>query len=135
MGSLQPRGLRNCNPGNIRKSKDRWQGLREVQSDEYFFQFKHMKWGYRALLRILQNYQRKRGCKTIADMIRRWAPHTENDTSNYITIVCREMQVPACYEPDVSDKATMVALAAAITLVENGRPAVISDIEEGWELL
>ncbi len=46
-----PRGLRNCNPGNIRISKDKWQGLREKQEDKSFFQFTEMKWGYRALIR------------------------------------------------------------------------------------
>lgn len=34
-----PRGLRNNNPGNIRLSKDKWQGLRERQEDKEFFQF------------------------------------------------------------------------------------------------
>ena len=29
-----PRGLRNNNPGNIRLSKDKWQGLRERQEDK-----------------------------------------------------------------------------------------------------
>ena len=28
-----PRGLRNCNPGNIRITKDKWQGLRAEQTD------------------------------------------------------------------------------------------------------
>lgn len=26
-----PRGLRNCNPGNIRITKDKWQGLRVIK--------------------------------------------------------------------------------------------------------
>ena len=34
-----PRGLRNNNPGNIRITKDKWQGLREKQTDKDFFQF------------------------------------------------------------------------------------------------
>ena len=50
-----PRGLRNNNPGNIRITKDKWQGLREKQEDKSFFQFTEMKWGYRALIRTLQN--------------------------------------------------------------------------------
>lgn len=44
-----PRGLRNNNPGNIRLSKDKWQGLRERQEDKEFFQFVSIEWGYRAL--------------------------------------------------------------------------------------
>ena len=129
------RGLRNCNPGNIRITKDKWQGLREVQEDKSFFQFTEMKWGYRALIRTLQNYRLKWGCQTIADFINRWAPPVENNTSGYISRVCREMQVPNSYVPDINDKATMCVFAAAISQVENGVPAVMADIEKGWELL
>ncbi|WP_294590838.1 structural protein P5 [uncultured Bacteroides sp.] len=129
------RGLRNCNPGNIRITKDKWQGLREVQEDKSFFQFTEMKWGYRALIRTLQNYRIKWGCQTIADFINRWAPPVENNTSGYISRVCREMQVPNSYVPDINDKATMCAFAAAISQVENGVPAVMADVEKGWELL
>lgn len=132
---MEPRGIRNCNPGNIRITKDRWQGLCPAQTDGEFFQFTEMKWGYRALIRTLQNYRRKHGCQTIADFISRWAPRTENNTSGYITCVCREMQVPTSFVPDVDDKGTMCALAAAISQVENGIPAVMADVEAGWELL
>lgn len=132
---MEPRGIRNCNPGNIRITKDKWQGLRPTQTDSEFFQFTEMKWGYRALIRTLQNYRRKHGCQTIADFISRWAPRTENNTSGYITRVCREMQVPTSFVPDVDDKGTMCALAAAISQVENGIPAVMADVEAGWELL
>ena len=130
-----PRGLRNCNPGNIRITKDKWQGLREKQTDKQFFQFTEMKWGYRALIRTLQNYRRIHGCKTIADFINRWAPPVENNTSGYIQRVCAEMQVPTMFEPDVSDEATMCAFAAAISRVENGVPANMEDVKAGWELV
>ena len=130
-----PRGLKNCNPGNIRITKDKWVGLKEVQEDKSFFQFKEMKWGYRALIRTLQNYRKKHGCRTLADFIKRWAPETENNTSGYVNRVCSEMQVRSTYVPDVDDEATMCAFAAAISRVENGVPAVIADIEKGWELL
>lgn len=130
-----PRGLRNCNPGNIRITKDKWQGLREVQTDKSFFQFIEMRWGYRALMRTLQNYRKRHGCMTIADFINRWAPPSENNTGSYISRVCGEMQVPNSYVPDVDDKDAMCAFAAAISQVENGVPAVMEDVVAGWELL
>lgn len=132
---MTPRGLRNNNPGNIRITKDKWKGLRPVQEDKEFFQFTEMKWGYRALIRTLQNYHRLHGCRTIADFINRWAPVHENNTSGYISRVCKEMQVPTTYVPNVDDKTTMCAFAAAISQVENGVPAVMSDVESGWEVL
>lgn len=132
---MTPRGIRNNNPGNIRLSGDKWKGLSPSQTDGAFFQFAEMKWGYRALLRTLQNYRRIHGLQTVADFISRWAPHTENNTSGYILRVCKELGAPTTFVPDVDDKGTMCALAAAISLVENGIPAVVADVEAGWELL
>ena len=131
----QPRGIRNNNPGNLRRTGDRWQGLRPVQDDPDFFQFEAPEWGYRALIKTLQNYRCLHGLQSVKEMITRWAPPTENDTAAYVRSVCREMQVPSTCVPDVDDKGTMCALAAAISEVENGVPAVMSEIEEGWELL
>ncbi len=34
-----PRGVRNNNPGNIKKNNVRWLGLSEEQNDDTFFQF------------------------------------------------------------------------------------------------
>lgn len=132
---VQSRGLRNCNPGNLRLSKDKWQGLRPVQADREFFQFTEMRWGYRALMRTLQNYRRKHKCHTVADFITRWAPECENNTGAYIRSVCHDMQVPSVYVPDVDDKATLTAMAAAISKVENGVPADPKEVEAGWNLL
>lgn len=131
----QSRGLRNCNPGNLRKSKDQWKGLRPLQTDEEFFQFVDMPHGYRALLITLQNYVRRHGCRTLASIIRRYAPPSENNTSGYLSFVCNELGVPTTYEPDVKDKATMCALAAAISRMENGVKAVSLEIEAGWNLI
>ena len=78
---------RNNNPGNIRKSKDPWQGLAERQTDAAFFVFKSPMYGIRALARVLITYQDKKKLRTIKDIIRRWAPQTENDTNAYIISV------------------------------------------------
>ena len=130
-----PRGLRNNNPGNIRLSRDKWVGLRREQTDPQFFQFTDIEYGYRALIIILQNYRRKHGLQTIAEMIHRWAPSNENNTVGYISRVCSEMQVPTTFVPDVDDKTTMVNMAAAISLVENGIPAERYHIENAWLLI
>lgn len=130
-----PRGIRNCNPGNIRVTKDKWQGLRSVQTDREFFQFEEMRWGYRALIRTLQNYRRIHGCYTITDFITRWAPSSENNTLAYIKSVCFQLGVPSVYVPDVDDRDTMCALAAAISKHENGVDANMKEVQDGWDLL
>lgn len=132
---MKPRGLRNCNPGNIRLSDDKWQGLCEEQTDEDFFQFQSMAWGYRALIRTLQNYRRKHNCWTIRDFITRWAPSCENNTLAYIKSVCNYLGVPSVYVPDVDDKDTMCALAAAMSRHENGIDAIMQEVSDGWDLL
>ena len=132
---MEPRGIRNCNPGNIRITKDKWQGLREVQEDKEFFQFKAMKWGYRALLRTLQNYRKRHGCETIADFIRRWAPPSENNTMTYIRFVANKLGVSPDWIPNVEDKASMCMMAYAISFFENGVEPQMEEISEGWDLL
>lgn len=133
---MTSRGLRNNNPGNIRLSATTvWQGEVRPSQDKSFCQFRTMAYGYRALIKLLQNYRKMNGCRTITDFINRWAPPVENNTSGYIKRVCSEMQVPPGYVPDVEDKATMCAFAAAISQVENGVPAVMRDVTAGWDLL
>lgn len=129
------RGLRNNNPGNIRLSATPWQGEIRPSQDPAFCQFGSMDYGYRALMKLLRNYRRLHGCRTVADFINRWAPASENNTSAYISHVCSYMHVPASYVPDVDDRNTLCTLAAAISLVENGTPAVMADVEAGWALL
>lgn len=135
---MTPRGIRNNNPGNIRNSDATdWQGevKKSEKKDNAFEEFEDMAHGYRALIKLLQNYRKKHDCKTIADFISRWAPRTENDTAAYIQRVCSEMQVAATYVPDVNDKTIMCSFAAAISQVENGVPAVRADVYAGWDLL
>ena len=48
-----PRGIRNNNPLNVRRSKDQWQGLRVVQTDSQFCQFETMEYGWRAAFVLL----------------------------------------------------------------------------------
>ena len=42
-----PRGIRNNNPLNIRRSKDQWQGMKKTQSDSSFCQFETFEDGHR----------------------------------------------------------------------------------------
>ena len=90
---MQPRGIRNNNPLNIRHSADQWQGAREEQKDKSFVQFKSMAYGYRAAWKTLQSYYNRFSMQsrafTIKNIIGRWAPPKENDTEAYIRSVMR----------------------------------------------
>ena len=90
-----PRGLRNNNPGNIRRNSDVFQG-EKTSSDREFKQFKSMAYGYRAIFKILSNYGRNYHLKTIRQMIGRWAPENENDTGAYVNGRIRLRWYPCC---------------------------------------
>ena len=84
------RGQRNCNPLNIRRVAGvHWQGERKEVTDKAFVQFESMEWGIRAALCLLNTYKVKYHAICIEDIIRRWAPPSENNTENYIRVVCR----------------------------------------------
>ena len=89
MVNAMTRGIRNNNPLNIRRNPaNQWQGLRPVQADKLFCQFKAMKWGLRAAIKLLDNYIR-RGAQTPRQIISRWAPPSENDTASYVRKACQ----------------------------------------------
>ena len=83
------RGMRNCNPLNIRRvAGTRWKGQRAEQTDREFVQFSSVEYGIRAAFCLLETYRRKYKAVCIEDIINRWAPPSENDTEKYIKNVC-----------------------------------------------
>ena len=64
-----PRGLRNNNPLNIRKSAQPWQGQRG--NDGKFCIFESMEMGYRAAFRVLNTYNRKHNIYSVREIIYR----------------------------------------------------------------
>ena len=132
--SSLPRGLRNNNPGNIRKNSDVFQG-EKTSSDKEFKQFKSMAYGYRAIFKILSNYYRNYKLDTIRKMISRWAPENENNTDAYIKAVSDYAGIPADDPINVNDREQMIRIVAGMSKVEKGREADMSDVITGWSLL
>jgi hypothetical protein len=130
-----PRGIRNHNPGNLRRSADPWQGLAAEQTDSEFFQFASAKWGIRALARTLIAYQDRVGLKTIKQMIGRWAPPNENDTGAYVRAVAASVGVGENDEIDVHDYTILRPFTLAIIRHENGQqPYTDAEIDAGLVL-
>jgi hypothetical protein len=129
------RGIRNRNPGNIRRSRDRWKGLAASQTDPAFFIFEAPIWGIRAMAVILRNYQRRHGLKTLAQIIGRWAPATENDTAAYVKAVARTVRVSPRACVDLQVGSTLRDLIAAIIHHENGtQPYDLDTIDAAIDL-
>ncbi len=116
----QTRGLRNNNPGNIRRSADKWKGLREKQTDDAFFQFESSLWGIRAMARLLRNYQTRYGLNTVEQIINRWAPPIENNTDSYIESVANRVGVTPSQVIDLQNTDTLLLLSKAVIRHENG---------------
>lgn len=129
-----PRGIRNCNPLNIRRNSTQWQGLRPKQTDSAFFQFISMPYGYRAAIKTLVTYYNKYGLKTIRGIISRWAPTSENRTEEYINVVAERTGFSSDEEIDICNADDMIAIVAAMSFVENGVVADKSEIQQGYLL-
>ena len=115
------RGIRNNNPGNIRRG-DNWEGLvvESKRTDESFCQFTAPEYGIRAMIIILRNYQKKHGLSTLRNIITRWAPPAENNTDAYVNSVAQQTGTDADTPIDVTDSRIMIRLLEAIITHENG---------------
>jgi hypothetical protein len=121
---LLPRGIRNNNPGNIRLSRVRFQGQREIQNDPDFAEFTDAVWGLRALMKVLITYRVKYGLDTVESIINRYAPPHENATDHYIHHAAKRLGVGRRDPVDVTKKDTLVRLSEAIVRHENGKPPI-----------
>ena len=128
------RGLRNCNPGNIRIGNFRYKGERAKASDPAFRQFESMEWGYRAMFVLLHTYEKKHNCRTLRQIINRYAPPVENNTEGYIRRVAYATHLSPDEAISTLDGAIMTAIVAAMSEVENGVKADMATIWRGWEL-
>jgi hypothetical protein len=129
---MKPRGLRNNNPLNIRLNADVFQG--EIKGkDKSFKTFSSMPYGYRAAFVTLGTYLSK-GQNTIEKIIAKWAPPIENNTAGYIAKVERWSGVPRDKELTAADGADYILIVAAMSAVENGRNADITQVRTGFQL-
>lgn len=85
------------NPGAIRRSKTtHWLGAAEIQADPDFVTFRAPEWGLRAIIRILDSYQRDR-VQTIREAISRWSPPSDNNPTE---IYVQNVAHVCCVDPD-----------------------------------
>lgn len=115
-----PRGIRNNNPGNIRHSRVKWVGEADDQPDADFVTFSAPEYGIRAICKILLSYQADDQCKTIRQMISRWAPQNENDTQAYVSAVSTGCGCAPDELVNVRLASVMAPLVEAIIRQENG---------------
>ena len=112
-----PRGIRNKNPGNIKRNNIQWQGMQQIQNDPVFVQFKSPEYGFRAMVKILRSY-RNRGLRSIKQIVSTYAPSNENDTDAYINFVAKQLSVNPDKQLDI--EANMQPLIKAMARFEVG---------------
>ena len=83
---------------------------------------------------LLYTYQKKHKLHTIETMISRYAPAVENHTRAYIEAVSEWSGVPATSHITTTNGDIMVPVVAAMSRVENGVFANMSDVVEGWDM-
>lgn len=117
----KPRGIRNNNPGNIKRGEP-WKGLKKdgESIDPVFCVFETPEWGIRALAKILKNYQKIHGLNTPRKIISRYAPPCENQTLSYIQSVAQQLGIYPDCEVDLNNDATLIIFLKAIIRHENG---------------
>ena len=135
---MLPRGIRNNNPLNIRRSKDQWQGLKKEQTDSQFCQFEDLVYGWRAAFKLLtRTYYHTYRLYTIRAIVNKWAPPNENNSKVYVENVSRLTGIHPDEPQGIPSEspARWIALGAAMAIQENG----ITSIDwfamlRGWEM-
>lgn len=133
MNQQLPRGIRNNNPGNIRHGAN-WQGLNPngKEIDPYFCVFQTAFAGIRALAKVLINYKKLYGLNTVRQIISRYAPPNENQTTAYIQSVAKQLGVFPDTIIDIEERGVLTVFIKAVIRMENGiQPYSDETIQQG----
>ena len=136
MNQQLPRGIRNNNPGNIRHGEN-WLELNPNgrNIDSAFCVSTAPVYGIRALAKVLVNYKRIHGLNTVRQIVSRYAPPNENQTTAYIQSVAKQLGVYPDTVIDIEERGVLTVFIKAIIRMENGiQPYSDELIQQGIEL-
>lgn len=124
-----PQGIRNDNPLNIRANNIEWRG--KVGQSNGFVVFDSPLNGIRAAARLLRTYRDKYALDTIAGVVDKWAPPSENNTGAYIQSMSQKTGVGINERLTTDDYPNLIA---AMIYHENGQQPYPNDlIYSGFE--
>ena len=111
---------------NIRAGKAQWLGMTGTRRG--FVEFDTQEHGIRAWLVLMRNYRRKYGCRTIRQIVTRFAPPSENNTKRYIKFCCQGVMLDAdCALTSLTDYAF---LGKYMARMETGTAVTVNEILE-----
>ena len=109
---------------NIRAGQAQWLGMTGTRRG--FVEFDTREHGIRAWLVLMRNYRRRYGCRTIRQIVTRFAPPSENNTERYIRYCC---QVVVVKDSEAIGQDIMYAmLGVAMARMETGTRLDISEV-------
>lgn len=112
------RGMDLNNPFDLEVSQSfKWHGEIRPSSDKVFCQFDTLLDGVRAGLKDLRNQQTVHGLNNWTDIITKYAPPSENDTSAYIMAMCKGTGTYPKDYINLSDP-TFLALAGKCVMIQ-----------------
>ncbi len=114
-----PRGLRNNNPGNLRKSSATWIGKVSNPLESAFESFSSMDYGIRAAIKNAFT-QWNKGKDTIRTLVSIWAPPIENNTAAYVAAVAKAAGISPDVEFRFGSNEVTAKVLYAIFVHENG---------------
>lgn len=136
MQTNQPRGLRNNNPLNIRKSNTPWQGKKVNGTDKDFEQFVSLEYGIRAAMVNIRTYLKRDRLQNICQIIEKWAPSRDgNNVKAYIDTVCKKATITRTQIIKYNDKNTICRIVWAMAYVECGQEISFGRVCNAWALI
>ena len=108
---------------NIRAGQAQWLGM--TGSKKGFVEFDTQEHGIRAWLVLMRNY-RRRGLKSIRQIVSTYAPPTENQTERYIQYCCQVVVLGDT--ADIGQDIMYAMLGVAMARMETGTRLDISEI-------
>lgn len=141
LGASQPRGVRNNNPGNVKRGPDQWRGLAPAaeQTDPVFWRFTSPAYGIRVVAYLLKVYQR-RGQRTPRQLISGpggWAPvGVDGNPDGYAEFVADALGVTVDTPVDLVGNAAQLrrAVVAIIEFENSGYRYPDATVAEGIAL-
>lgn len=134
------RGVRNCNPLNIRRSQSLWWGklnLPTAARDREFEQFVSMAYGLRAAMYLLTRYHRDHVLTHVSQIVHRWAPAADgNNEEAYTKFV--ESQMTGIMGTDgfvPASRRALYALVTAMSRMESGYIPLDKELDNAWHKL
>lgn len=120
-GFIQPRGIRNNNPGNLNYAGQAG-ATKEGGPGGRFATFETPELGITAMAKNLMAYQDKYAINTVSKIVSRWAPASDgNNVAAYVAAVSKQTGFKPDESLDLKDPKVLAPLISAITKHENGQ--------------